>query len=244
MKMPPLLLSLPDVSASCADAQPGFPGESTCSHRSVRSSDGECALASPVLSDGHRETGRAARSVPRRWTWLLLTGVGFGALALFWLTDLRRASVLVQADVEQWLAVPADRMVKRALGNVTREWSHQPVLKASVPIQWPDDWQGANRPQSVIHAQPVLPDGESTETNVLSHSPVETETKTATRAVPAPRLSDRKPAVLGVPTQESDNQSSVDDVDLPIQREANIGNYIDTIVRPGTARGLQGPVRR
>ena len=70
------------------------------------------------------------------------------------------------------------------------------------------------------------------------------EMKPAVREVSAPRLSAAKPAVLGVPTQESVTAFPGAPADLPSQRDANIGDYIDTTRKTGDSPGRQDSIRR
>ena len=88
------------------------------------------------------------------------------------------------------------------------------------------------------------PTNEYAETNALDVTPATMEMKPAVREVSAPRLSAAKPAVLGVPIQESVIAFPESPADLPIQRDANIGDYIDTTRKTGGLPGRQDSIRR
>lgn len=245
MKMPPLLLSLPDLDRSSAEREPALSSDPTPAHQAVFPD--ACAPSAPVSVFPAGSRGNGPLNTPPVSAWRMLVvaaGVGLTVSAVWWQASLRRTPGLVRENGDLGLASPIPRVVKESLGEATKGWAYRPVLKESARIRWAEGQLDVNRLENVTNTETALPTVALPETNALDFPAATMEMKPVVRAVPAPSLSAMKPAVLGLPAQGSDTTSSVGTADFPIQTDANIGDYIDTTRKPGNPPVRQDSLRR
>ena len=245
MKMPPRLLSLPDLDASGTKLAPGLSRDRTTAQQAMVSD--ACAPAAPIPT--RRVRSQDARPVNTwavsHWkTLVVVASVGFAVSAVWWQASLRTTSGPVRDNSYMGLAAPGSPAVKGSLGDRTKGWAYRPVRDVSAPIQWADGQVEVNRLQAAGSAETTGPTSASAETNAQDLPPATMEMKPAVREVSAPRLSAANPAVLGVPIQESVIAFPGSPADLPNQRDANIGDYLDTTRKTGVLPGRQDSIRR
>ena len=245
MKMPPRLLSLPDLDASGTKLAPDLSSDRTAAQQAIFSD--ACAPAAPIPTRRVRsqDAGPVKTWAVSHWKMLVVVAsVGFAVSAVWWQASLRKTSGPVRDNSYMGLAAPGSPAVKGSLGDRTKGWNYRPVRDVSAPIQWADEQVEVNRLQAAGSVETTGPTNASAETNALDLPPATMVMKPAVREVSAPRLSAAKPAVLGVPTQESVTAFPGSPADLPIQRDANIGDYIDTTRKTGGLPGRQDSIRR
>ncbi|MEE3369861.1 MAG: hypothetical protein VX346_11000 [Planctomycetota bacterium] len=245
MKMPPRLLSLPDLDASTAEAAP----ELSSNHTPVPQAafpDTVATLATiSAFPAGFRDTNSAnTRSVMPWRVVMVAAGVGLAVSAVWWQASLRTTSELVRENGDGWRAASMSPVVKGSLRDAKKGWAYRSGRKASVPIRWPDRPVEINRLQTGTNTETPLSTNALPEPNVRHVPAAMPEQAPGVLNVPAPGLSATKPAVLGVPVQKSDPTLSADAADLLIQPDADIGGYIDTTRKPEHLPGRRDPIRR
>jgi hypothetical protein len=175
---------------------------------------------------------------------VVATGVGLTVSAVWWQASQRTTPGLVRENGDGGLAFPTPRVLKGSFGEATKGWAYRPVLKESVRIRWAEGQLSVNRLENVTNTETALPTVALPETNALDVPAATMEMQSAVRAVPAPGLSAMKPAVLGLPAQGNEATPSTVTADLPIQTDANIGDYIDATRKPGNLPVRQDSIRR
>ena len=258
MKMPPLLLSLPELAAPGRAAlpdqeTPGLP----------RSVDAPDAVSPRSARKPHRAGGRVA---PRRSALLLIVGVGLCVISVVWIERTHEAPPLAESAFQRWPVIPGDRHTPRPPG-VAAGSIYQPAAD-SAPIRWSRNRRPAGHAQRTVFSRPSSfdplgaanppaqaarifappqfePGPRGAENRVESQDrvrqarlPIAPDAAASTPRVaadppqvPAPSAFDEKPAVLGIPRRDAADK-------LPHHRdraaeiEDPIGDYIDTARTP------------
>jgi|GEM_PF-3044907 len=246
MKMPPRLLSLPDLDVSGAKLAPDLSSDRTAAQQAIVSD--ACAPAAPIPTRRIRgeDAGPVKTWAVSHWKMLVVVaGVGCAVSAVWWQASLRTMSGPVRDTSDGSLATPGSLAVNGSLEERTKVWAYLPVRDVSTPIQWADGQLEVKRLQAASNPETTGTTSASPETNVHQEFPAATmEMQPAVRDVSAQRLSAPKPVVLGVPIQESVTAFPGSPADFPSQRDANIGDYFDTTRKTGDSPGRQDSIRR
>lgn len=259
MKMPPLLLTLPELAAPGRAAPPdqeapGLP----------RSVDAPDAALLRSTRKPHRDGGRVA---PRRSALLLIVGVGLCVISLVWKDRTHEAPPLAESTFQRWPVIPGDRHTRRppvvAAGSI-----YQPGAADSAPIRWSRNRRPAGGAQRSVSARPSSldplgaanppaqparifappqfePGPRAAEQRVESQdrvrqarlpiapdaAPSTPRVATDPPQVPAPSAFDEKPAVLGIPRRDTADELS-HHRDRAAEIEDPIGDYIDAARTP------------